>query len=668
MVTGWRRVRRWALAFGAVLLALGAAVTWGPGLLDLERYRGQIARQVGRAIGREVSVGAITASFWRLGAEARGIRVADRAGYGEAPFVEADALRLRVELLPLLRGQVRVATAALERPRIHLVRDRHGHWNAEDLWSGLGPGAAATSTGRPAPEIPRAPRPAAAGAFLVRDLRARQGDLQIDDLRAAPESGASFALHNVRLDVRQGDPPDGMAIRFAGEVSGGALEGAATLMPRGNSLTVDGRGTLKDFELSALDAYVGQGRASGRANLAFTAKGQLPALDVTGELDLAAARLDVGLLARKAPGEEAHLTFAGRFLGQGMDLPDVRLRWRGATLEGRVTAARLQPLEVTFAAKAPQLDLDKLLAPPGAPQGAAGKAAEGSGFFGRAAAWASPPPGSAADAGARDGPASGGLRIRVDGAVRAATMRWHGLEARDVQAKLAYHDTVLTVRDVTAKVFGGSLVASGTVDLRGRYPTLAATGRLAEAQLQPLVAAIAPGKKLEAHGVLSGDGKITSPGLAAGNVLGSLEGSGGFVVRDGRVAGYKPLERLGEMLTSATGGVSPLKARLDEFQRLSGTFTLDKGSLRTQDLTLIRPDGQAKAAGSMNLLDTSLDFTVTVQLGKVSLEAKVLGPAADPQVVPTVARLDKRFEQEFDRALKGDRGKKLRDLLRNLLQ
>ncbi len=668
MVMGGSRVRRWVLVPGAVVLALGAAATWGPGLLNLERYRGQIARQVGRAIGREVSVGAITASFWRLGAEAHGIRVAERAEYGNAPFLEAEALRVRVELLPLLRGQVRVATAVLERPRIHLVRDRQGHWNAEDLWSAVGPGAAAAPAGHPGPEQSRAPRPPAAGALLVRDLRARGGELQIDDLGAARGSAASLAIHNVRLDVRQADPPEAVAIRLAGEVSGGALEAEATLAPQGNALTVDGRATLKGFELGALDAYLGKDAASGPADLAITAKGQVPGLDLSGELDLARARLNLGALARKAPGEEGHLAFAGRIVRDGVDLPKVRVQWRGAVAEGRLTAARLQPLEVTFVAEAPQLDLDRLLAPPGGPQGAAGKAAGERGFFGAAVVWASPPPGAAARAGAREAAGSGGPHIRANGAMRAGTIRWRGLEARDVRATLAYRDAVLDLRDVTGGAYGGRVAASGTVNLRGRYPTLAASGRLEEAQLEPLVAAVVREKKMEAHGVLTAEGKVASPALAPGNVLGSLRGSGSFVVRDGRVSGYKPLERLGDMLTSATGGATPLKARLDEFQRLSGTFTLDKGFLRTQDLTLVRPDGLAKAAGSMNLLDTSLDFAVAVRLGKVSLEAKVMGTAADPLVVPTVARLEKRFEMELDRALKGDRGKKVRDLLRNLLQ
>jgi hypothetical protein len=83
---------------------------------------------------------------------------------------------------------------------------------------------------------------------------------------------------------------------------------------------------------------------------------------------------------------------------------------------------------------------------------------------------------------------------------------------------------------------------------------------------------------------------------------------------------------------------------------------------------MVRPDGQATAAGSLNLLDTALDFDVTVRFGKVSAEAKVLGTTREPVVVPSVARLDKHFELEMDRALKGDRVKGVRDLLKDLFR
>ncbi len=686
MVTGGRRLRRWAIALGAVVVAFAAVATFGPALLNLERYRAQIARQVGRAIGRDVTVGAITASLWRLGAEAQGIRVADRPGYGAAPFMEAEALRVRVELLPLLRGNLRVATAVLERPRIHLARDREGHWNIEDLWPASGGAPAAGPPGRPAPEAPRPPRPAAAGALLVTELRARGGEIRIDDARPGREGAVSFAIRKLRLDLRQADARDPLGIELDGEVPGGTLRLAAKVAAQGHALTVDGRAVVKGLDLAALGPYLAKDGLSGPADVTLTAKGPAGALEVSGELDLARACVDLGAFARKAPGEEARLTFAGRTAGEGIELPKVRLQWKGTTAEGRATVARFHPLELTFAAQAGQVDLDRLLAVPdsaakdsqkensqgrrgaGATELGRGKERGGLGVFRAGVAWAAPAPSPAGQRpDAPKGAAGSRAPVRAEGTMRAAAVRWHGLEARDARARLIYRDAILDVRDLAGTLAGGRLAASGTVDLRGQHPALAMAFKLDEAQLQPLVTA-AGRQKVQAQGVVTADGKITSPAMGPGNPLGALAGTGSFVVRDGRVTGYKPLERIEDTLSSFTGGAKLLKAKLDEFQRLSATLTLDKGFLRTRDLTLVRADGQATAAGSLNLLDASLNFDVALRVGKVTVEAKVLGTTTEPMVVPTVARLDRRFEMEIDRALKGDRGKKIQDLLRNLLK
>ena len=693
MVIGGRRIPRWAIAIAGVLLVLAAAATLGPALLNLERYRGQIARQAGRAIGREVTVGAVTASLWRLGAEAQGIRVAERAGFGTSPFLEAGALRVRVELLPLLRGQLRVASAVLERPRIHLVRDRQGHWNIEDLWHAAA-GPMAGATGRPAPEAHRAPRPAAAGALLVQTLRAWGGELVIEDLGGGPGGPTKFALANLRLDVhQQDDPRDGLTIALAGAAAGGTLEATAALAPKGATLAVDGRAALKGLDVAALGAYLGKPGMSGPADLSLTAKGSLPGpgLDVAGGLDLTRARIELGGPARKGPGEDGRLTFAGRLAGEvpaglGLDLPKLRLQWRGMAADGRLTVRRFQPLEMTFAAETARVDLDLLLSP-SPPEGSAGKERKtsgGPGAFGAAVAHAAipgtappgtPPPTNerSASPATERGPAppspAGALPypVRADGTLRAGAVRWRGLEAREVQAALAYRDAVLTVKDLKGGLAGGRFSAAGSVDLRGRHPGATLAFRLEGTQVKPLMAAF-PRAKFEAHGVLTADGKISAPALAPGDgsALGTLAGSGSILIVDGRLVGYKPLERLAGTLESLRGA-GGLKARLDQFERLTATYTLDKGFVRTKDLTLVRQDGQATAAGSLNLLDSALNFDVTVRLGKASLEAKVLGTTAEPMVIPTVARLDRRFDLEIDRALKGDRGKAVRDLLRNLL-
>jgi AsmA protein len=667
-----------------VVAALAAVLTFGPALLNLERYRGQIARQASRAVGREVTLGSITANLWRLGAEARGIQVAERPGYGIGPFLRADALRLRVELLPLLRGQVRVAGATLERPRIRLVRDQTGHWNIEDLWF-AGAGATAGPAGSQAPGSPadhRAPRVAAAGGLLLRELRARGGELVVSDLRGGAAGAAPLSVTNLQLDLhQQADPRDGISLTLGGQMAGGTLEATARLASKATNLAVEGRGALKGFELAALGPHLGSQGMSGPADLSLTAKGSWPGpgLDVNGGLELSRARFDLGGPLRKLPGEEGQMYVGGRLAGEGpggptLDLPTVHLKWRGVVAEGRAHVTHFQPFEVSFDLETPRLDLGQLLSLP-TPKGATG-------LFGPGTAWAAAREGTGTSSASRPGakasetplgpagPRAPASPARLQGTLRAGVLLWRGLEAKDVRSGLSYRDAVLTVQDLTGVLAGGRFKASGSGDFRGRHPSLKVTYRLEQAQLRPLVAALAPQAKFQAHGLVTTEGTITAPPLAAGggSALGALAGSGNFLINEGRLIGYEPLDRLATTLQSFSGGRLRMKAGVEQFERLTATYTLDKGFLRTKDLTLVRPDGQATAAGSLNVLDRSLDFDVKAHFGKVSVEAKVQGTTADPIVVPSVARLDRRFEVEIDRALK-DRGKGgVRDVLRDLFR
>lgn len=113
------------LVGGSVLvMALGITVSGAP-------WRGQLAQAIGAAIGREVRFEGplemqptLTPSF-RVG----GITVANPAGF-EAPFFASlgDA-RLRVDLLALLKGEVRVKQLAATGVTVHLERNAQAQVN-----------------------------------------------------------------------------------------------------------------------------------------------------------------------------------------------------------------------------------------------------------------------------------------------------------------------------------------------------------------------------------------------------------------------------------------------------------------------------------------------------------------------------------------------------------
>src|SRR5512145_3573580 len=123
-------MRNAALIAGAVLALVLIAAAVIPPLIDWSAYRGQIAARVQAASGRPVSIdGPIALRLLPSPALSAGaVSIGNPQGMtGELARVEK--LRLRLALLPLLGGKVRLTALELDQPVITLTRAADGRPN-----------------------------------------------------------------------------------------------------------------------------------------------------------------------------------------------------------------------------------------------------------------------------------------------------------------------------------------------------------------------------------------------------------------------------------------------------------------------------------------------------------------------------------------------------------
>jgi hypothetical protein len=223
---------------------------------------------------------------------------------------------------------------------------------------------------------------------------------------------------------------------------------------------------------------------------------------------------------------------------------------------------------------------------------------------------------------------------------------------------------VVQLPALQANFLDGRLVAKGEVDLRSRTPRVSLTSRLEHVATEPLGKALALGNwKLTSD--LSSENQVEFAGASVSDILGSATGGGAIQLGRGRLTDYRPLDRLAEVVTPVLAAQG-VRVRLNEFEQLTGHYTLDKGMLRTQDVTLTKTEGTVTAVGTLGLLDSSLDFDVVAKLGRATVEAKVTGTTAQPIVVPKLARLQRKIENELDKALPGEQGRGLKELFKGL--
>jgi AsmA protein len=132
-----------AAAVALVILAVATAVGVRY-LVDANAYKPRLEAAVSKTLGMELTVGGPMdfGVFPGLLVTLADVRVRNRG----SDVVSAGQARLGIELLPLLSGEVRITSLALDRATISVTRDRDGHFNFEP--------AQAASAGLPALDWP----------------------------------------------------------------------------------------------------------------------------------------------------------------------------------------------------------------------------------------------------------------------------------------------------------------------------------------------------------------------------------------------------------------------------------------------------------------------------------------------------------------------------------
>lgn len=641
------RLGKWiGIIVAALVLLAVLAVLLLPTLLNFERYQSLLVQRASRALGREVTLGALRVNLWGgLGAEARGVAVAQAAGVGGAPLLTAEALQVRVEFLPLLRGRIKVASLLLDRPQVRILRDPDGRWSFEDLLRSPSP----PTPGRPAPEGPRGGRGPAAAGLVVSELAVRDGEILLAGTRAP--AGAGLRLTGIELRLRQeaaGDP-----IRFTvkgslGEGKGGGLEASGSVLPGGaGGPEMDLGLRLREVDVTPwrnLAADLFGADLSGRVSGELKVSGPPEKAAFSGDLDLTPLGIRIGGALEKPEREAAGLTFRGRREGAGLEVGSLRLALGGMTAEATARIPDLARPHLTFTLTSPLVEVERLLPRPKK------TAAIGSGL-----AWAASAPRAAP-------PAPAGFS--AGGTLRIGELRYAGLAWLGVEGELAYGGGLLRARKVRAALLDGRIELDAEVDLRPRTIRVDLTSRAAGLPTEPLVKALRLGAwTLQSR--LDLEARLSFAGLSLAEFLGSATGQGSVALGEGQLGNYRPLERLGEVVAPFLAAQG-LRLRLHEFQGVSGQYTLDKGVLRTRDLTLKKQEGTVTAAGALGLLDKSLDFDVTARLGRTLVEAKLTGTTGQPIVVPKLGRLQRKLETEVEKLVPEGQRRGLKDLFQRL--
>ncbi len=133
------RVVAWIFAsVGLLIVLLVAGLSWYTTTADFQRRVGaEVVSVLEDATGGKVELGRITFNLWHLAIEADGLVIHGLEGPGEAPYLSADKIFVRLRIITFLSHAAGAGTGShiglnllrVEQPHVHLIIDKQGKTN-----------------------------------------------------------------------------------------------------------------------------------------------------------------------------------------------------------------------------------------------------------------------------------------------------------------------------------------------------------------------------------------------------------------------------------------------------------------------------------------------------------------------------------------------------------
>jgi AsmA protein len=591
--------RRVLLILGIPVGLLAGAALGLPYVIDVNRHRPLMTRKILNATGRTVHLGSI--SFRLLpspGLSVRPLRLGDSARYAGRDALRAEALTLRVSLLPLLRGRVVVRSVVLEKPTVSLIRDAAGRWNFDDLVARL--------TAPPAGGGP----PAEPGfRVAVEEALIRSGTLLIYDDAVVPRERSELRLQPIDASIRGwgGDDETTLVLRLG--VGGSRLQASARLHAAGDRpilrLRADSRG-LQAGDLLRLAPWAGLGSPAGielAGEVDLQGEADVPlqkpeTLVFKGTAHLSGVRYRDATMGGPIEGISGLLAIDGRHAVWD----EFTARAGGSSLAGKLQIEDFQRPRIGFAFTSPRLDLDALIAilAPAAPA----------------------PVGTAARQATPVNPSADGLLRKVSGrgTLEVEALRFQSFDLDRVNAAATLAEGVLSLKEMKAGFYGGTLAGSAQASLLKAPPAYGAGVRLSRVDVEPLIAAYDPALKGLLRGRLSGSLDLTAAGSDLDALLDTASGGGSLELVEGGLTSFSVLKQLAALLEMAGGrGIGREET---PFEFLRGTLQVGARRARTADLLLHAPDLDLEAKGWVGL-DATLELDAAARFSEEATRGMV---------------------------------------------
>jgi len=655
-------------------------------LFDPNDYRDEIAAEMKLATGRELIIeGDVEVSIFPwLAIEIGRTRLGNGAEFGDEPFASFERANLSVRLMPLLLGgDLRVGTADLDSLQLNLAINQDGRSNWQDFIDVADAAEAAPAAdGEPS---------GTAGVFEISSIEVRAASLNYRDA----QTGDRYQLSNVNMVSGKVSPDEPIPLsgtlsfdlQPAGISGNIEMQTVATFdtdasMVRLGDLTIDGLlegvteiPTTLQFDTASFEANT----ATETITLEKVAMSLL-GLDISADVEpfsyaneitpIAAIQVDAfslrSLMQRldiEAP-ETADPNVLGkvsidatvRVSPTALALTDLTLVMDETTFTGELSIPQGDGV-YALDLKADSIDLDRYMAP--------------------AEAGTVPAPGDEVP-----------IEIPVDllrlidarGSLTLNAAELSGMRFESIELGLNLSGGNMRLHPITATLFEGTYNGDVRIDASGDVPVMSVNEKIEGVQLGALAQAMFEQDNIS--GTINGSFKLGGRGSDLAAIQRDLDGNIAFELIDGAWEGtdvWYELRRARATIKQEAPPEPKLPART-QFSQVRASGPIKNGVFSNSDLLAELPFMQVSGKGSVNLVEATVDYRMSVRVldkpefigdeltaaelkdftGTV-VPVRVSGPLAAPKIAPDVGKLlEEQVKKEVEDKIKD----KLKDLFK----
>ena len=599
----------------SVCFAFVALLVLAKVMITPERVRATVVPLVEENLERNLQLGEIEISLFS-GIVLNDLVLTERAT--AESFVSVDRAVLRYRLWPLFLLKVEVDELRLERPRIHLTRQRDGSFNFSDLTEpSTGPVQKNTSQA-PVSETPPV-------GVYVSEIVITDGSLVFVDL--TEEEAEQQTLSALNLTVKDFSLTESFRFSLATDWNANEItltgqfdldDLAADLSASLNALQLEVKGDLLAeakgdrlrAEISLLTTSVAELSSSIPRELvalpdtaalsgSITAELILDGLLVEPTKLLKNGRVDLGNITASTKFTENSLNGTVLLERRSLKTDNLSLSINDQKLDVFVEVGDFlhQPLQADFTMRSARIDLDSFI-PEVKDKSQAVPSSE-----------PTKPSTEPAVQPVEIGPYD--LPVVVNGSIEIDQLLYHGLSMNDFSVLLSLKNNILTFKRLATAVAGGRLEQSGQVDLGVQGLRYSNQSSLQNVHLNPVVKALKPELAKSLFGVVSGRINMSGAGTVVSSIKQNLLGGGKFALQKAKLASMPALDSAAILLNMPELREIVIDKGEATFNVAKGLVTLD---LQSQGpLLKLTTDGTVSLAGQLGL---KVNLSMSPQLSK----------------------------------------------------